>query len=200
MRGALVAFVLLWTSPGRAESPLELEAKEHYARAQGLYDRAHWSEALTEYQASYALSKYPAILYKIALCEDQLGHAAEAIDAYQRYLDAVPETDRRAGIEQRLIKLRQPAPAERPPVTAPAVTAPAVAAPAVAAPAVTAGPPPLPAVAAPARRTPVYRKWWVWTLCAAGVAAVALGVGLGVGLPPRFSPNLGTFTNGVWQF
>lgn len=187
------ALVLLLALAGvaRAQSPAELEAREHFTAAQKLFERAHWAEALAEYQASYALSKYPAILYKIALCQDQMAQYAAALDAYQKYLEADPKTDRRQGIEDRIAKLKvllAPPPPAPAPVETPAVT-----------------PAPAPVAAAPApvveKRTPAYKKWWVWTIVGVGVAGVALGVGLGVGLSQRsFSPNLGTFTNSGLHF
>lgn len=179
--------VLLFALAGvaRAESPAEIEARQHFTAAQKLFERAHWAEALAEYQASYALSKYPAILYKIALCEDQMAQYGAALESYQKYLDADPQTDRRQGIEERIAKLKEmlaPPPAPRSPAESVAEPAAAVAAPAVAAPAVE-------------KRTPVYKKWWVWTIVGVGVAGIALGVGLNN--QGSFSPNLGTFKNGL---
>ena len=147
---------------------------------------------MVEYQRSYELSKYPALLYKIALCHDQLGQYAEALDAYGKYLELDPQTDRRAGIEERVAKLKQllappppPPPREDKPMPAP-IVAQELQAPA---------PPPQ------QQRAPIYKKWWVWTIVGVAVAGAALGVGLGVGLSSRaFSPNLGTFSNALVRF
>jgi tetratricopeptide (TPR) repeat protein len=174
-------------SHARAESPAEVEARQHFSAAQKLYEHARWADALAEYQASYKLSKYPAILYKVALCQDQLGQYAAALDSYKSYLEADPASDRRAGIEERMAKLKEllappppPAPKQWPPESKPADNS------AVAAPAVTVEKP------AP-RRTPVYKKWWLWTIVGVAAAGVALGVGLGVGLSSggsSFNANL----------
>ena len=184
------ALVLMLALAGvaRAESPAEIEARQHFTAAQKAFEHARWSEALAEYQASYALSKYPAILYKIALCEDQMAQYAAALDAYQKYLEADPQSDRRQGIEERIAKLKeQLAPPPAPAATETPAVAPAPAAVVVA---------PAPAVE---KRKPVYKKWWVWTIVGVAVAGVALGVGLGVGLTSQhsFSPSLGTFSNGL---
>jgi hypothetical protein len=49
-----------------------------------------------------------------------------------------------------------------------------------------------PAAAPP--RTPLYRRWWVWTAASAATVAVALGVGLGIGLSNSgFSPTQSPF-------
>lgn len=193
MRGIYAAVslaVVLVCAPARAESPAEISAKQHFGTAQKLFEHARYAEALDEYQQSYQLSQYPAILYKIALCQDQLGRYREAIDAYKRYLDADPSTDRRAGIEERIAKLDQqlaPAPAPAPPPPEPTPTV--------------APPPVVEQHAAPVKsETPAYKKWWVWTLVGVGAAGVALGVGLGVGLSHGFSPSLGTYSNAGLRF
>jgi tetratricopeptide (TPR) repeat protein len=176
LRAFIAAFLLLSVT-ARAESPVEQEARERYSAAQKLFDQARYEEAAAEFQKSYELSRYPAILHKIALSYDQLGNLDKAIEYYQKYLDADPKSERRAGIEARIAKLKE----QRQP---PAVTAPAAATAAPQATAVTAAPAP--------RKTPVYKKWWLWTIV--GVAAAGLAVGLGVGLAPStngFNPSLG---------
>ena len=167
------------SSTAWAESPVEKEARERYTAAQKLFDQARYEEAVAEFQKSYELSRYPAILHKIALSYDQLGNLDQAIDYYQRYLDADPKSERRSGIEARIAKLeelkeqKQPPPAPTPPAATVVPTATAV----------TAAPAP--------RRTPVYKKWWLWTIV--GVAAAGLAVGLGVGLAPPSSPTPSSF-------
>jgi tetratricopeptide (TPR) repeat protein len=161
-------------SVARADSPNELEAKQHYAAAQKLFLEAHFKEALAEYQDAWALSGYPAILYKIALCQDQLGQYASAIDSYTRYLDADTDSNRRAAIEERVEKLRKilasPPAIERPPEAkreTPAI--------------VVEQPPP------PQKRRPVYKKWWLWT-----VVGVAAAGGIVAGVAAALTPADGT--------
>ncbi len=47
-------------------------------------------------------------------------------------------------------------------------------------------------VAQPSRTTPVYKKWWLWTVVGVAVAGAAVGIGLGVALskPAKFEPTL----------
>ena len=111
MRLSLVlALGLLVTVPARAQSPLEAEAKAHFASAQKAFDAARYAQALDEYQQSYALSRYPAILYRVALCQDLLARRADAVTSYQRYLDADPGTARREAVEARMKELQASAP------------------------------------------------------------------------------------------
>src|SRR5256885_40319 len=126
MRSIALAIVMLLTLPAHAESPAEREAREHYATGQKLFDQARYSDALAEFQQSYVLSKYPALIYKIALCQDQLGRSAEALESYETYLKADPQSSRRSGVEERIAKLREilhpPAPPQQPAPVAPAPT------------------------------------------------------------------------------
>jgi len=183
MRWLGLVFVLLVAVPARAESPAEREAREHYTAGQKLFDQARYADALSEFQQSFALSKYPALIYKIALCQDQLGQSAEALASYESYLQADPQSSRRAGVEERIAKLREtlhPAAPEKP--RAPAVEAPHTATPAA----------PSAPTTAVEKKTPAYKKWWVWTLV--GVVAAGAAVGLGVGLTQAqtssFTPTL----------
>jgi hypothetical protein len=43
------------------------------------------------------------------------------------------------------------------------------------------------ATAPPPRKTPVYKKWWLWT-AVGGVVVVGVAVGLGVGLSGSSGP------------
>jgi|SRR5581483_771977 len=170
---ALVA----WASLARADSPNEIEARRRYAEAQKLFDRARFGDALAEFEASYALSGYPAIVHKIAMCHDQLGHVDQAIESYQRYLALEPATERRAGIEERIATLERTRAAPPPTVEEPK-------------------PKPVPPVIAAAverpKPRPVYKKWWLWTIVGVAAAGAALGIGLGVGLSggSSFNANL----------
>jgi tetratricopeptide (TPR) repeat protein len=173
MRIAIVVMLMTTLTGGAfAESAQDAQSREHFQRGQKLFDAADYTGALGEFQQSYALTKYPAILYKIALCQDQLGHTAEAIDAYKQYLAADPKTSRRKGIEARLDKLQAsatPTPTPTPPVAPEPAPTPAAPPPATTTPppvATTTAPAPQPALtAAPPperdKHTPIYKKWWL---------------------------------------
>jgi tetratricopeptide (TPR) repeat protein len=194
-----ISVLLLGAGRAHAESPLEVEARRHFTLAQKLFDSARYAEALVEYQKSYELSHYPAILYKVALCHDQLGQESDAVAAYQRYLALDPQSERRAGIEERVGKLSTLHEAEPPapkPVEPPA---PAV-----------ATPTPQPQLAQPvhaaeARRTPIYKKWWLWTIVGAAAVGASVGIALAVTLktsptPDSFDKTLGSFGPGLVSF
>jgi tetratricopeptide (TPR) repeat protein len=210
MRAAIVALALVVGGVAGADAVSDKAAHEHYNAAQKAFDAADYETALSEFQRSYALTPYPAIQYKIALCHDQLGHAKEALDAYRAYLVADPQTTRRRGIEARIEKLGAAAPVEKPaaPVTPPPEKPAVVAPPPVeAAPATPAAPAAVPGAAlaqAPAEaphKTPLYKKWWLWTVVGVVVAGAAVGGALAATLPKDASIPAGAipvhFPSGV---
>jgi tetratricopeptide (TPR) repeat protein len=180
MRLLIAMLVLALAGPAHADPAADKEAREHYTQGQKLFDAADYDAALAQFQRAYELTPYPAILYHIALCHDQLGHAHEALDAYKAYLVVDPKTSRRKGIEARIEKLQSPSPAPPPPAPVePPAPAPATA-PAPAEPAPSAA---LTATAPPPAHTPVYKKWWLWTVVGVVVAGAVVGGALAATLP-----------------
>ena len=182
----------------RAESPAEAEARERYQRGQKLADQAQWAPALVELEASYALSHYPAILYRIAVCQEQLHRPADALATYRRYLEVEPKSERRPGVEARIRELESLAPARasgengRGANGANGANSANGANGANSANGANGANGAHVTVQTGSPRTPVYRRWWLWTTVGL-VAGGALAVGLGVGLTQRFNPDLGSF-------
>lgn len=172
-----------WT--GRPYSHTLLQAcrqipacSEHLDRADRAYDQSQSSEALKEYQAAYAISPYPLILYNIARLHHKEHRLTEAIEAYQRYLDT-GDTER----QERVRQLLREAQAElRFHTTVPnASLGVSILAPGV-------------AVATPVRPLPArppYKRGWVWAVVGSVVAAGVVG-GVVVATWPRpWQPDAG---------
>jgi tetratricopeptide (TPR) repeat protein len=96
------AILLVLSGLARAESPLEADARKHFMQGQQLFERGGYVEALDEYRRSYEQTHYPAILYRMALCQDLLGKKFEAIKAYREYLELDPTTERRPQVQERI--------------------------------------------------------------------------------------------------
>ena len=134
-----------------------------------------YKEARRLYEAAYALRSDPLLLYNLARVLHKSGHPAEAVDYYQRYLDAgaegVEENHHKSTqlMEQARIEAGQQA-AHPVPLEAGQQAMHSV-----------------PLAVTPVKPTeqvvPLYKKWWLWTTV--GIAAVGLGVGLGSGLAAR---------------
>jgi tetratricopeptide (TPR) repeat protein len=102
----------------RAWAADDVAAKAHYQAAQAYFDQARFADAIREYEESYRLAPYPAILYREGICLEQLGRYGEAADMMQKFLDADPKTNRRAVVEASIERLRAraaPPPTETPP-------------------------------------------------------------------------------------
>lgn len=162
-RPALLFLLSLLAVPGplRAQ-PLD-ECSRIDAEAFAHMQAARLDEAQRAYARAYALCRDPKLLYNLGRAAHKAGQPAKAAGYYQHYLATRVETDP-AQIQRAQQFLAQ---AQREAAAAPdgalgprqaqvrsrdAGTAP----------------------------TPVYKKWWLWTLVGVGVAGVAVGVGLGV--------------------
>ena len=62
------------------------EARAHYERALALFDEGRLPASLAEFEAAYAASHRPAILYNLGSVHALMGHSVEAVDALRRYL------------------------------------------------------------------------------------------------------------------
>jgi tetratricopeptide (TPR) repeat protein len=199
---AVLAFLLASGAAGGAanaadKQTLQLELKAREAFAAGRYD-----EALQTFAKLYAETLHPVYLRNIGRCHQKMRDPQKAIDAFKDYLAKSPKTGRdkvtaeeRAEIEGyikemealRDSKAATPAPAPAPvtplPTAQPAPTpapAPTTTEPAPAAPVVLTAPAP-----AAEASTPVYKKWWFWTLVgAAVVGGVVIGVVAASGSKP----------------
>jgi hypothetical protein len=201
----LIALLCAGTAAGwAAEADAGADAKRHYDEGTKLFNLGEFGPAAAEYKAAYKAKPDPVILYNIAQALRLNNEAANAIFFYRSYLRNVPNAGNRRDVERRIRELEalpaQPKAASSPPAPVPETTA-TTRPPSSRAPSSEA--PPAPATMTPsattssqaspgaaiaagpgertAERTPVYKKWWLWT--AVGVVVLAgVGIGLGVGL------------------
>ena len=65
------------------------KAAAHFKQGQAFFKAADYDRAITEYEAAYALSNEPLLIFNIGLCHDRAQRADKALDAFQRYLTLV---------------------------------------------------------------------------------------------------------------
>ncbi len=70
------------------------------------YENGEFEVALDRFERAYELSGSADLLYNVATCADRLRRDDVALDSYERYLEAAPETEDRAQIEGRIRALR----------------------------------------------------------------------------------------------
>src|SRR5262245_15118576 len=121
IRGVLIIALIAGTLWGGQSITDDQAAHGHYYSAKAYVDRRHYADSRRDFELSYPISKYPAILYNIGLCHERLGHNKEAIETLRRYLSLDPSSPRRqtveqliANLEQRPVLTAQPPPSRRP--------------------------------------------------------------------------------------
>src|SRR5262245_17333846 len=93
-------------------------ALKHYTEARVLYDRGAIPEAMTAFQAAYALRPDPAFLFDIGQCQRRLGRRAEALASYRAFLRERPNSEKRDVVERLIAALeREPQLVAAPPPT-----------------------------------------------------------------------------------
>ena len=172
------------------------DAKRHFEDGSKHYHLGEFKEAAEEYKAAYKAKPDPVFLYNIAQSYRLANDFGQALFFYRSYLTSTPDTANRAEIEERIRKLEAQVAAQKSLATAPPTDAVAPGGqPKSIEPSRTTTAPALGA-AAPVgdsnvvvrreepRRTPVYKKWWLWTIVGVAVAGVAVGVSVGVTAHP----------------
>jgi tetratricopeptide (TPR) repeat protein len=112
----IVAFALVALA-GRARAdegmpdPDTEQAQQHFNQGAAYYSAHRYEEAVREFEQARALKALPALDYNIGRTHDRLGHTAQAIAAYERYVSATPEPPDAAAVRERIAQLRARAPA-----------------------------------------------------------------------------------------
>ena len=196
----LVAIACLLPSVAFADSA---EARQHYEKATAHFAVGEFAEAAGEYQAAFKAKPDPALLYDAAQAYRLANNPDKALILYRNYLQLYPNESNISEVRAQIEKLKDAVAAAEKAKTAPptGTNEPKRIAPdATPAETTTARPSSEPtnsigsssqAVEAepPARATPIYKKWWLWT--AVGVV-VAGGVVVAVVLTTQPS---GTWSN-----
>lgn len=166
-------------------------AREHFEHGSALFDLGSYAEAAHEYESAYKIKPDPALLFNIGQAYRLANDHASALRAYKSYLRRVPNPGNRGEVERHINTLtrlldEQKQASQSPPtgtIVPDSMKRPAPAAEPKIEP--IAPPAPVPALLSTAtqdapRRTPTYKKWWVWTIAAGAVVVVGAGVGLAV--------------------
>lgn len=111
-RGLAVVLVLIGavaaTTTAHAQSDLDEEqARAHFSAGRAAFSAGRYPDALAEFKKAYELSHRPQLLYNVGVAADRLRHDAEALEAFEAYLRALPEAPERAEVEGRIAVLRQ---------------------------------------------------------------------------------------------
>lgn len=95
-----IAFVLLLSAPALGQAPSagdpppddpKIEAaKQHHDKGVEFFESGDYESALTEFKATYDLSKRQDVLFNMAVATDKLGRYSESAEYLERYLTLEP--------------------------------------------------------------------------------------------------------------
>lgn len=106
--------------PGKPAPQLLDAAKRHYDDAVRFYQEGRYDAARIEFEASFALSKEPDLLYNLSTTAEKQGQLADAIRYAERYLEVKPDAEDIAKVKERIARLRaQQSGPSSPPIPAP---------------------------------------------------------------------------------
>lgn len=83
----------------------EVKAEELFAEARKKYEAGDVLGALGDLEQCYVLSHSVNLLYNLALLHNELGDCPQALDHYQRYLEAAPDGERRDEVNRQIAAL-----------------------------------------------------------------------------------------------
>ncbi|MEM7604555.1 MAG: tetratricopeptide repeat protein, partial [Myxococcota bacterium] len=92
-------------SEGRSAE--EREARALFSAGEVAYSAGRYEDALERFSSAYELSGRPELLYNIGLSADRLRRDEDALEAFEGYLEAVPDSPHRAVVESRVASIRQ---------------------------------------------------------------------------------------------
>ncbi|MCC6215854.1 MAG: tetratricopeptide repeat protein [Polyangiaceae bacterium] len=90
-----------------ATSDRDAEAKALFQAGRAAYEAGRFEDALGHFQRAYELSGRSALLYNVGLAADRARKDDVAIQAYERFLAAEPESSLRGEVEARLGLLKR---------------------------------------------------------------------------------------------
>ena len=173
---ALLVVIVMAARPALAgNAAAEREARRNFQAGEVHFKAGLYAEALADYQAGYAAAPLPGFLINVAQCQRRLGELAKARATYQKFLMVAPDSPLVPEVKRLIADLDQmlsdeeaaakEAPAKEEPalVVLPAATPPVEPA-STATVTLTAQP-------APQAARPLWKRWWVWGMVGAAVAA-----------------------------
>jgi tetratricopeptide (TPR) repeat protein len=203
MRAVILSIIMssLLPTVAHATSGDKAKARELYRVGTQHYNLAEYDQALDAFKEAYREFEDPIFLFNIGQCHRQLGHKQEAIGFYRGYLRNEPTASNRDEVNALIAKLEasivEDNAAKQIPSANPATPSQGPPA-AMTVPQFIAASSPQAAVENPARpapqaaRTPVYKRWWLWTVVGVVAAGAAVGAAVAITQAVPASPAVPT--------
>ena len=116
VRGCAVLLAFGWASSVCAQenandrtvdAQSDADARQIHEAGVVAFEAGSYEAAMRLFERAYELSERPELLYNIGTTADRLRENEKALDAFQRYLDQVPQAANRAAVERRVEVLQQ---------------------------------------------------------------------------------------------
>ena len=111
LSAAAIAVFFVWCgvataqSSGSQEARLE-QAKKAFVSGTRAYENGDFETALARFRRAYQLTKSPDLLYNIATVSDRMRRDEHALEAYEGYIAARPDSPDREHVQGRIAVLR----------------------------------------------------------------------------------------------
>ncbi len=166
------------SDPGAATATpadTDREARFLFEAGRTAYDGGRYRESLAHFQRAYELSQRPQLLYNVGQAADRLREDELALDAFERYLSALPAAANRPAVEERIKVLREVLAEKQ--AAAAATQAPTPAETAASAPSLASDVDGYPtSTRDEGEDESLLSKWWLWAAAGGVVAGVVVGV------------------------
>tara|TARA_B100001750_G_scaffold196220_1_gene168287 strand:- start:4115 stop:4825 length:711 start_codon:yes stop_codon:yes gene_type:complete len=110
----LVTLLAFSTTAGAQDAEVDPEAASRDREARSLYEAgteafeaARYGDALQYYQRAYEVSGRAVLLYNIGVSADRMRRDEQALEAFEAFLEQVPEHPRRHEVEVRVVAIRE---------------------------------------------------------------------------------------------
>ncbi len=96
------------TPQGPQPSPEEVDAaKRHFESGVDFFQRGNYTAARAEFEAAYALTKYPQLLFNLGKTAEKLNLTADAVRYLEGYLASNPSESDVTEVRAKLVELRK---------------------------------------------------------------------------------------------
>jgi tetratricopeptide (TPR) repeat protein len=100
------------TPPPTEPTSRDQEARMLFEAGRVAYAAGRFDDSLGYFQRAYEMSGRPVLLYNVGSAADKLRRDAVALDAFRRYLEAMPSAENREEVQSRITVLEQVVAAE----------------------------------------------------------------------------------------
>jgi len=93
MAAIALSAVVAGTAAAQPAAGSRARAAARFKQGQEFFKAGDYDHAIAEYEGAYQLSREPVLIFNLGLCHDRAQRPAQALAAFQRYLELAPSGD-----------------------------------------------------------------------------------------------------------